>query len=80
MLLPIVMMDVLRLSNRFVGPVKRLREGLKDLAQGKQVKPLKHVFLTGGDAELLHPGVQDTAEHRPYLTLDGIRITAEALP
>src|SRR5215211_7852890 len=39
-LLPIVMMDVLRMSNRFVGPVSRLRAGLKDLALGKQVKPL----------------------------------------
>ena len=39
-LLPIVLMDVLRLSNRFVGPVSRLRAGLKDLAQGKLVKPL----------------------------------------
>jgi hypothetical protein len=40
LLLPIVMMDVLRLSNRFVGPVSRLRAGLKDLAQGKLVRPL----------------------------------------
>ena len=39
-LLPIVMMDVLRLSNRFVGPVMRLRMGLNDLAEGKPVKPL----------------------------------------
>jgi type III pantothenate kinase len=46
----------------------------------KQVKPLKHVYLTGGDAELLHPGLHDTTEHRPYLTLEGIRIAAEALP
>ena len=39
-LLPIVMMDVLRMSNRFVGPVSRLREALNDLASGKQVRPL----------------------------------------
>jgi type III pantothenate kinase len=37
------------------------------------------VLLTGGDAELLLPGL-DFAEHRPHLTLEGIRIAAEALP
>jgi hypothetical protein len=40
LVLPIVMMDVLRLSNRFVGPVTRLRAGMKDLAAGRPVKPL----------------------------------------
>jgi hypothetical protein len=39
-LLPIALMDVVRLSNRFVGPVMRLRGALKDLAQGRPVKPL----------------------------------------
>jgi hypothetical protein len=31
---------VLRLSNRFVGPVGRLRKGLKDLASGNRTEPL----------------------------------------
>ena len=39
-LLPIVMMDVVRLSNRFVGPVARMRSALKELAAGKTVVPL----------------------------------------
>jgi hypothetical protein len=39
-LLPIAMMDVMRLSNRFVGPVMRLRAALEDLAANKPVKPL----------------------------------------
>jgi hypothetical protein len=39
-LLPIVMIDVLRLSNRFVGPVMRLRGALKSLAGGQPAKPL----------------------------------------
>jgi hypothetical protein len=39
-LLPIVMMDVLRLSNRFVGPIMRLKKSLKTLAAGEQVAPL----------------------------------------
>jgi hypothetical protein len=38
--LPIVMMDVVRLSNRFVGPVMRLRGALQELAAGRPVKPL----------------------------------------
>lgn len=39
-LLPIAMMDVVRLSNRFVGPVLRLRGALKELAAGRAVTPL----------------------------------------
>jgi len=39
--LPIALMDVLRLSNRFVGPVGRLRKGLKDLASGNRTEPLQ---------------------------------------
>ncbi len=40
LLLPIVMMDVVRLSNRFVGPVVRLKGALRALAAGENVKPL----------------------------------------
>jgi hypothetical protein len=40
MLLPIVLMDVLRMSNRFVGPVLRLRRGLRDVAEGRPAQPL----------------------------------------
>jgi len=39
-LLPIVMMDALRMSNKFVGPVMRLRGGLRDLAEGRPAQPL----------------------------------------
>ena len=39
-LLPIVMMDVVRLSNRFVGPVMRLRNALRELADGRPAQPL----------------------------------------
>jgi hypothetical protein len=39
-LLPIVMMDVARMSNRFVGPVVRLRAALKDVAEGRPAQPL----------------------------------------
>lgn|SRR5262245_39344981 len=40
LLLPIVMMDVVRTSNRFVGPVVRLRTALKELADGRPTQPL----------------------------------------
>lgn len=40
MLLPVVLMDVLRVSNRFVGPVMRLRNALRTLASGKPAPPL----------------------------------------
>jgi nitrate/nitrite-specific signal transduction histidine kinase len=39
-LLPIVMMDVARMSNRFVGPGVRLRAALKDVAEGRPAQPL----------------------------------------
>jgi len=39
-LLPVVLMDVLRFSNRFVGPVTRLRTALGTLASGQPGKPL----------------------------------------
>jgi hypothetical protein len=40
LLLPIAVMDVLRLSNRFVGPVSKVRTALKELAAGRPVEPL----------------------------------------
>ena len=40
LLLPIVMMDVMRLSNRFVGPAAQLRGALKELADGRPTQPL----------------------------------------
>ncbi|HMC66313.1 MAG TPA: type III pantothenate kinase [Gemmataceae bacterium] len=39
-----------------------------------------HVFLTGGDADSLRPAVNDRAELWPEMTLEGIRLTAEAQP
>jgi hypothetical protein len=38
--LPVVMMDVLRMSNRFAGPVFRLRGALREIAEGRPVQPL----------------------------------------
>jgi hypothetical protein len=49
-LLPIVMMDVVRLSNRFVGPVLRLRTALQKVADGRPLQPLNfrdHDFWQG---------------------------------
>jgi hypothetical protein len=40
-LLPLVMIDVVRLSGRFAGPIYRLRGALRGLAEGQDVRPVK---------------------------------------
>jgi hypothetical protein len=40
-LLPLIVMDILRLSNRFVGPLLRLRRSLRALARGEDVEPIQ---------------------------------------
>jgi hypothetical protein len=37
LVLPLVMMDILRISNRFAGPARRLKNALRDLGNGKPV-------------------------------------------
>lgn len=39
-LLPIVMVDIVRFSNTFVGPIYRLKSGMHHLAGGESVQPL----------------------------------------
>ncbi|MDX1946843.1 MAG: hypothetical protein SFU86_15685 [Pirellulaceae bacterium] len=41
LVLPLVMIDVVRLSNRFVGPIVRLRGALRRMGAGEQVAPIK---------------------------------------
>jgi hypothetical protein len=41
LLLPLVIFDIVRLSNRFVGPLIRLRRAMKALARGEEVAPLE---------------------------------------
>ncbi len=41
LLLPLVMLDVVRLSNRFVGPIVRLRRAMRQLARGQDVRPIE---------------------------------------
>lgn len=40
LMLPIIVFDMLRLSNRLVGPVFRLRRALRQLADGQPVQPI----------------------------------------
>jgi hypothetical protein len=40
-LLPVYLLDAAKLSNRFVGPIMRVRKTLADAAKGAQVAPLK---------------------------------------
>jgi hypothetical protein len=41
LLVPVVVMDVIRISNRFVGPLLRLRRSMRELARGEDVGPLE---------------------------------------
>ena len=41
MLLPAFLLDTIRISNRFVGPITRLRGGLKDLGKGNETGTMK---------------------------------------
>jgi type III pantothenate kinase len=45
----------------------------------KSVKPTA-IYLTGGDALLLKPALDDRADYWPLMTLEGLRLTAEAQP
>lgn len=41
LLLPLVIVDIVRLSNRFAGPMLRLRRSMRNLARGEHVQPIK---------------------------------------
>jgi len=41
LLLPLVVVDIIRLSNRFAGPMIRLRRSMRELARGEHVQPIK---------------------------------------
>jgi hypothetical protein len=41
LLLPLVIVDIIRLSNRFAGPLVRLRRSMRALARGEHVQPIK---------------------------------------
>ncbi len=40
-LLPVAIADMIRVSNRFAGPMTRLRQGMRALAKGRHVAPIK---------------------------------------
>lgn len=41
LLLPLVIYDIVRTSNRFTGPLFRLRRSMRELAKGNEVKPIR---------------------------------------
>ena len=41
LLLPIVVLDIIRMSNRFAGPMLRLRRSMRQLARGEHVDPIE---------------------------------------
>lgn len=46
LLLPLVVIDIVRFSNRFTGPMLRLRRSMRALARGEYVEPIE---FRGGD-------------------------------
>jgi type III pantothenate kinase len=48
------------------------------LGAGKDINRRREVFLTGGDAPLLSPVMDPEVTHWPEMTLEGIRLSAEA--
>jgi hypothetical protein len=70
-LLPLVMIDVLRLSHRFAGPVLRIRQGLRDLAEGKRPAPIvlrEHDFWPEMAAEFNAAAEQLEHTHEALVT------------
>jgi hypothetical protein len=41
LLLPLIIVDIIRISNRFVGPLLRLRRSMRALARGEYVEPIE---------------------------------------
>ncbi len=41
LLLPVFVLDTVKLSNRFAGPIVRLREGLREWADDEEVRPIQ---------------------------------------
>lgn len=41
LLLPMVIVDIVRLSNRFAGPMLRLRRSMRQLVRGEHVEPIQ---------------------------------------
>lgn len=41
LLLPLVIVDIVRFSNRFTGPMLRLRRSMRELARGEHVDPIE---------------------------------------
>jgi hypothetical protein len=39
-IVPLVMIDIIRMSNRLVGPILRLRRSMRALATGEEVRPI----------------------------------------
>lgn len=46
LLLPLIVFDIVRLSNRFTGPMLRLRRSMRALVRGEHVEPIE---FRGGD-------------------------------
>jgi len=68
LLLPLVIVDIIRLSNRFAGPLLRLRRSMRALARGDHVEPIHfrkgdfwHEFAEEFNAMVLRVQARDHA-------------------
>ena len=72
LLLPMFIRDSFKLSNRFAGPIYRIRTTLHDVNEGK---PYRHIELRQGDfwqdlAQELNAAVETLAKRRPIAAED----------
>jgi hypothetical protein len=89
LVLPLLLADVLRVSNRFAGPMYRLRNALRDLADGKPVTPVKfregdfwcnmadefnRVLDRMKDLEVSRPGEDQRADHPESKNADSLAL------
>ena len=81
LLLPMFVYDSFQLSNRFVGPVTRLRRVLRELAEGKPFSPVK--FRKGEYwqemADELNRAVEALSKQRPAERTGRIRRQARTV-
>ena len=75
LLLPLVLYDVVAFSNRFAGPMLRMRRMMRELAQGNRIEPISlrendfwHDFaedFNAAAARLQSPSLENSPEPQP---------------
>lgn len=74
-ILPLFLYDTMKLSNRFVGPMYRVRKSLEQLAEGEQTGPVK--FRQGDFWQEVSTQLNGVRERLEQLELENRRLTGE---